>query len=228
MLRVGWSARPGPRASAVAARDRIEETNASFNAPSSFGDVAAEISPPLLRYLARHVGDHALAEDLLQETLIRVARGLPEFAGDATFRTWAYAIATRVIADHFRKAGNRASIVEMSDAEESAAEPGREGRRLVVDEMNACVRQVIDSLPVDYRAALILHDIEGLTDAQTAEVCGCSLATSKIRIHRARSRLRAALERRCDFYRGDDGVLRCDRKAGGDAARPRGGTGTGN
>jgi RNA polymerase sigma-70 factor, ECF subfamily len=48
--------------------------------------------------------------------------------------------------------------------------------------MNACVREVIDSLPDDYRAALVLHDLEGLSGAQTAEIAGCTLPTAKIRI----------------------------------------------
>jgi RNA polymerase sigma-70 factor (ECF subfamily) len=85
----------------------------------------------------------------------------------------------------------------------------------VVDEMNACVRQVIDSLPEDYRAALVLHDLEGLNAQQVAEICGCSLATAKIRIHRARHRLRGALQQQCEFYRDGDDVFRCDRKASG-------------
>ena len=85
--------------------------------------------------------------------------------------------------------------------------------RLVVDEMNACVRQVIDSLPDVYRAALVLHDLEGLSAEQTAEICDCSVATAKIRIHRARLRLREALKAQCEFYRDPESVFRCDRKA---------------
>ena len=84
---------------------------------------------------------------------------------------------------------------------------------MVIDEMNSCVREVIESLPEDYRAALVLHDLQGLTAAATAEACDCSLATAKIRIHRARARLRKALGEECEFYRDDDGVFRCDRKS---------------
>jgi RNA polymerase sigma-70 factor (ECF subfamily) len=65
----------------------------------SFDALARELSQPLLRYLRRCVGDQAVAEDLLQETLIRIARGLPEFAGRASVKTWAFSIATRVAAD---------------------------------------------------------------------------------------------------------------------------------
>ena len=84
--------------------------------------------------------------------------------------------------------------------------------RLVVDEMSACVRQVIASLPEDYRAALVLHEIQGLTAEETAEICGSSLATAKIRIHRARLRLKDALKEECEFYRDSENVFRCDRK----------------
>lgn len=178
----------------------------------SFGEVAEELSTPLLRYLGRYVGDRDLAQDLLQETLLRISQGLAGFEGRSELKTWAFSIATRVAADHFRQPAHRLAIVEMAETGE-APDPGRsvEGR-LVVDEMNACVRQVIDSLPEDYRAALVLHDIEGLTAEQVAQVCGCSLPTAKIRIHRARSRLGDALRRECAFYRDSDHVFRCDRK----------------
>lgn len=85
-------------------------------------------------------------------------------------------------------------------------------QRLVIDEMNSCVRRVIESLPEDYRTALVLHDLEGQTAAQVADIAGCSIATAKIRIHRARRRLKQALNEECRFYRDQDDVFRCDRK----------------
>lgn len=174
--------------------------------------VVEELSPPLMAYLRRYVGDPDLAEDLLQETLIRIARGLPDFQQRATLKTWAFSIATRVAADYFRQPAHRLSIVDMTGTGEPAGSERSIDERLVIDEMNACVRQVIDSLAEDYRAALLLHDIEGLTAEQTAEVIGCSVATSKIRIHRARRRLTEALRRDCDFYRDPEDVFRCERK----------------
>lgn len=178
----------------------------------SFPDVAQELSPVLLGYLQRYVGDRAAADDLLQETLIRIARGLPDFAGRSSLKTWAFSIATHVAADYFRKPERRLHILEVDEATQPPENEPTIDERLVVDEMNACVRQVIDSLPEDYRAALVLHDLEGLTGQQVAEVCDCSLATAKIRIHRGRQRLREALQRECDFYRDADDVFRCEPK----------------
>lgn len=183
----------------------------SGQAPS-LPELARTLSGPLQRYLARYVGDPDLAEDLLQETLIRIAGGLPGFEGRADVKTWAFSIATRVAADHFRQPAHRARIVDVEDSLEIAGGERSAEVGLVIDEMNACVRQVIDSLPEDHRAALVLHDLEGLTAAQTAEICGCSVATAKIRIHRARQRLGQALRQECTFYRDSDNVLRCDRK----------------
>jgi RNA polymerase sigma-70 factor (ECF subfamily) len=172
-----------------------------------------ELEQPILRYLERHVGDRAVAEDLWQETLVRMTKGLPSFAGRSSIKTWAFSIASRVAADYFRHPGRKTRIVELDEAAELVDSDRAIDERLVVDEMNACVRKVIDGLPDAYREALILHDLEGLSAEQTAEVCDCSVASAKIRIHRARQRLREALKEVCEFYRDPDSVLRCDRKA---------------
>lgn len=179
----------------------------------AFEDIARDLMPLLLRYLERYVGDRAVAEDLRQETLIRMNKGLPSFAGRSSIKTWAFAIASRVAADYLRQPGWNARLIELTDVEEPIDVDRTIDERLIVDEMNACVRQVIDNLPDAYRAPLILHDLEGLSAAQTAEICECSVATAKIRIHRARLRLKKALEAQCELYRDPESVFRCDRKA---------------
>lgn len=180
----------------------------------SFEEIATELSPTLLRYLLRYAGDRSTAEDLLQETLMRIARGLSDFAGRSSIKTWAFSIATRVAADHFRKPERRVHVVEVDEASSVPDAGPMTAERIVADEMNTCVRQVIDSLPDDYRSALVLHELEGATAQQVADICECSLETAKIRIHRGRLRLRAALQQRCDFYRDEQNVFRCDRKPG--------------
>lgn len=177
-----------------------------------FEDVAQELSGPLRRYLERLVGNRATADDLLQETLLKIARGLPEFEGRSSVKTWAFTIATRVATDHFRRPQTRARMVEIDETEPAHVLDAEIDQRLVIDEMSGCVREVIDSLPEDYRAAVVLHDLEGQTAAQVAEIAGCSLATAKIRIHRARRRLKDALDQECSFYRDEDNIFRCDRK----------------
>jgi RNA polymerase sigma-70 factor (ECF subfamily) len=185
----------------------------SLKAELSVDSVLTEISLPVLLYLERYVGNRSLAEDLQQETLLRIARGFNTFDGRSSLKTWSFSIANRVAADYFRQPERRQQIVELDEAND-AVDPDREiGERVIEDEMNHCVRQVIDSLPDNYRAALILYDLEELSIEQTAEACQCSVANAKIRIHRARLRLKEALKNQCAFYRDDEGVYRCDRKA---------------
>ncbi len=178
----------------------------------SFDEVAETLRAPILRYLQRFVGDAALAEDLLQETLVRVSKGLDRFEARSSVKTWAFKIATHTAIDHLRQSKRELPLVELDDSA-VPADPGEDlGQRLVIDEMNTCLREEIDRLPESYRAAILLHDLEGLSAAETAEVVGCSLATAKIRIHRARGRLKQALLGDCNFYRDPEQVLRCDRK----------------
>lgn len=184
----------------------------SLRAELSFEDVANELSPFLGRYLQRVVQDRGIAEDLLQQTLLRIARGLPDFDGRSSVKTWAYTIATRTAMDHFRKTSAEPPVVDEGEAagvEDHAPTPEQ---RLALEQMNACVREVIAGLPEEYRTAILLHDFSGLSARETAAACGCSEANAKVRIHRARAKLKAALQKECNLYHDEDNVLRCHRR----------------
>ena len=103
--------------------------------PVAFEDVAQELSGPLRRYLERLVGNRATADDLLQNTLLKIARGLPEFEGRSSVKTWAFTIATRVATDHYRRPQSRAQIVEIDEAGPNQVLDEEIDQRLVIDEM---------------------------------------------------------------------------------------------
>lgn len=171
-----------------------------------------QVAEPVFNYLRRYCGDEHLAQDLTQETLLRVARSLSGFDGRASLRTWAITIATRVAADHFRRQSRTVAEVTLEDYHDLTEDDRSLERQLVIDEMNCCIREVINGLPEDYRAALVLRDLEGFSVAEVAAVVECSLATAKIRLHRARKRLQEALGQQCSFYSDQENVLRCERK----------------
>lgn len=179
----------------------------------AFDETARELAQSILNYLERYVGDRSTAEDLLQETLIRMDKGLATFENRSSVKTWAFAIASRVAADYLRHPDRKAGVVEIEEAEAVPDPAAAAEERLVIGEMNDCIRKTIDGLPDAFRAAVILHDLQGLSAEEVAEISECSLATAKIRIHRARRRLKEALANRCTFYRDEDSVFRCDRKA---------------
>lgn len=189
-----------------------EKTNASLPQELSFEDVANELSPFLGRYLQRVVQDRGIAEDLLQQTLLRIARGLPDFDGRSSVKTWAYTIATRTAMDHFRKSGTEPPFVDESEAAGVEDDSPTPEQRLALEQMNACVREIIAGLPEEYRTAILLHDFSGLSARDTAAACGCSEANAKVRVHRARAKLKAALQKECTLYHDEDNVLRCHRR----------------
>lgn len=79
--------------------------------------------------------------------------------------------------------------------------------------MGECVQRYFSQLPDAYRAVIMLHDLEGMTCPEVAELLGISLDAAKIRLHRARQQLRAILEEVCHFYLDERGVLVCEPKA---------------
>lgn len=185
-----------------------------------FDAVHAAYRPKIVRYLARRVGEHE-AEDLAQEVFVRVARGLPAFRGESRLSTWIYRIARNAAVDRLR-AGTAMRIAPSAPPEDdadgctglAAAAPADSAERaLIRGEMNACIRNLVDELPEKDRAVLLLGAMGELRDREVAEALGVTVGTAKIRLHRARARLRRSMERRCELYRDPNNTLACDEKS---------------
>jgi RNA polymerase sigma-70 factor (ECF subfamily) len=181
----------------------------------------ASYRPRILRYLTRLVGPGE-AEDLAQEVFVRVSRGLPDFKGDAKLSTWIYRIATNVATDRLRsrsfkdaRSGKAISYhegsVEDADALPDEKSPSLE-RQLMREEMSSCIHNYINTLPENYRAIVILSDIEGLTNQEIAEVLELTLDTVKVRLHRGRAKLKEKLKTGCHFDRDEEDILVCNPK----------------
>jgi RNA polymerase sigma-70 factor (ECF subfamily) len=177
------------------------------------------------RHVHHLVRDPIEAEDLTQETFLRAHRQLDTLKDSAALAVWLYRVATNVCYDRFRQASYRNAPEPLERSSREASEqigtdlPDTDAPRIddVVErgEMGACVQQYLDALTDDYRAVILLHDFQALTNPEIAEMLSCSVATVKIRLHRARKKLREALEQGCEFSRDRRGVFVCDRKAGG-------------
>jgi RNA polymerase sigma-70 factor (ECF subfamily) len=177
-----------------------------------FQRVYDEFRMRIRRYLAR-LGGPGEADDLTQETFARVSQALAGFRGEAALSTWVYRIATNVALDRARSAGSqlqtRAAEPEVLEALSST--PAIEND-IARREMSECVREYMDQLPADYRMVVVLSELEELPDREIAEVLGISLETAKIRLHRARARLRQMLEQGCDVSRDERNELTCERR----------------
>jgi RNA polymerase sigma-70 factor (ECF subfamily) len=192
---------------------------AAMNAALDIDRIVSEYEGRVVRYLTGLVRDPALAQDLGQETFLRVHRNLPQLHSADALTAWIFRIASHLAVDHLRSRAAREDgrtvslegefLDEDADPGVPAGELSAEGR-LEQEEMAACVRGYIDHLPPGLSACLILRDIEGLDEKTVADVLGCSVGAVKVRTHRARGKLREALRRGCDFYQDEAGVLRCE------------------
>jgi RNA polymerase sigma-70 factor (ECF subfamily) len=189
-----------------------------------FLNIYEEFYPKILHYLKRMVGDND-ADDVAQEVFDKINRNLDDFKGESKISTWIYRIATNTALDKLKSlpykrsaAGPLAPLpVEIINMRKEATatiknKPQSPDQKLIRNEMRECIREFVDNLPADYRTIIILNELEGFTNKEIAEILQISLDTAKIRLHRARGRLKKMLEEGCDFYHDDRSELACDRK----------------
>lgn len=151
----------------------------------------------VLRFLA----DSHEAEETTQEAFLRAWRSIGKFKGESQFFTWLY----RIGLNEAKRRAERQPPAGRWAPGEPHAEPAdwRDApeTRAGEDELRGVLDSAIRDLDPDYRAPLILRDVEGLSTAEAASVMGLSEAAFKSRLHRARLAVRKAI----DEYLGDDG-----------------------
>jgi RNA polymerase sigma-70 factor (ECF subfamily) len=183
----------------------------------SFEHVYKTYNLKIQRYLTRLIGADE-AEDLTQEVFVKVNRALPHFNENSKLSTWVYRIATNTAIDRTRSASFKRSKEYIPEeeliAEDQAAWSGKKvlstDQRLIEKEMNECIRYFIHHLPENYGMVLVLSELECLKNREVAEVLGETLDNVKIRLHRARARLKKELAHHCDFYHTKDNQLACE------------------
>lgn len=187
--------------------------------PADSSAVAERYRAPIHHYVLRLVGSASLADDLTQETFLRVHQHLGELRDAAALEGWLYRIATNVCYDRLRQREHRENhgpALPVLSPEEGCADVVADDGALRPDqlaerkEMSDCVQGFLATLPPGHRQVLLLHDLQGYTDPEIAEMLGLSVHNVKIRLHRARARLRAALGEGCHFSRDDRGVFICE------------------
>jgi len=180
---------------AIAAVGR-ENAPAAEWSPPSWDQVVRDHSARVYRLAYRLTGNQHDAEDLTQEVFVRVFRSLANYT-PGTFEGWLHRITTNLFLDGAR----RKQRIRFDPLADDAADklPGREKTPAQIYEdtnFDGDVQAALDALAPDYRAAVVLCDIEGLSYEEISATLGVKLGTVRSRIHRGRSQLRAALAHR--------------------------------
>ena len=161
---------------------------------TAFEELYKRHSGRLYSVAYRMSGSAADAEDLLQDVFLQVYRRIDSYRGEAALGTWLYRLAVNTCLDHLRSHQGRqrkaTDFIDDVEGLEPVANPfWRPDRAL--DRMD--LESAISRLPPSYRAAFVLHDVEGHEHHEVAEMLGIAEGTSKSLLHKARIRLRAFL-----------------------------------
>lgn len=171
-----------------------------------------EFSGKLAQFIRARVSDPATAEDILQDVFVKIQARLGQLKDPGRLTSWIYLIARHAIIDHYR---TRKETVEVPES--LAAEPEPESGE--IEELKAAFRRMIQSLPEPYREALVLTELEGLTQQELADKAGISLSGAKSRVQRGRQQLKEMLTECCAFeFDRRGGIIDCTPRKRADCA----------
>jgi RNA polymerase sigma factor (sigma-70 family) len=164
--------------------------------PPSWDEIVREHSARVYRLAYRLTGNQHDAEDLTQEVFVRVFRSLSKYT-PGTFEGWLHRITTNLFLDTVR----RRQRIRFEGLGDDAAERlrGREPNPAQAYDdrhLDGDIQTALDALAPEYRAAVVLCDIEGFSYEEIAATLGVKMGTVRSRIHRGRAQLRAALGHR--------------------------------
>ncbi len=175
----------------------------------------------LVRRARAYVSDHSIAEEVVQETWIGVLEGLDRFEGRSSLKTWIFSILTNKAKTRGVRESRHVSFSPLEASDDSPEEPAVDPKRfrttghwagywasypqpwdentpeklLLSKEGTAFLEQAIEALPAKLRQILVMRDVEGLTSEEACNIFGISETNQRVLLHRARSRVRKALEK---------------------------------
>ena len=162
--------------------------------PPTWDEVVREHADRVYRLAYRLTGNQHDAEDLTQETFVRVFRSLASYR-PGTFEGWLHRITTNLFLDMVRRRA-RIRMEALPDDSDRIAGNGPEPEQVFSDtHLDPALQRALDQLPPEFRAAVVLCDVEGLSYEEIGATLGVKLGPVRSRIHRGRAALRAALER---------------------------------
>lgn len=149
---------------------------------------------PLRNFILKRVEDASITDDLLQEVYLKVHAHLHTLRDQERLQAWLYQVARNTIYDYFRRTQPETELPEtlsMPDDDEITDD--------LQERLRQMIRSMIDCLPSEYQAALLLTEYEGLTQKEMAARLGLSVSGAKSRVQRGRDQLRELMLRCCHF-----------------------------
>jgi RNA polymerase sigma-70 factor (ECF subfamily) len=161
------------------------------------------------KFILASVKNESVADDLTQETFIRVQENLKTVREPEKVSSWIFRIAYHLCQDHFRVLKKSPTLEEIHDGLVNLEETSVQ-KKLEQGEMSQCVRDKLSLLPETQRSIIIFAEIMDFSLQEIADILGLTLENVKVRLHRARKKFKAILEKECTFERDERNVLVCE------------------
>jgi len=176
---------------------------------ATFERLVREYSPAMLRVAQLYVGSRAAAEEVVQDTWIGVLNGIGRFEGRSSLKTWIFRILTNIAKTRGQREGRSVPFSALGSGDDQAVDPDRfaqDGQwaspprsfgpeeRLLGRETLDVVERAIAALPPSQALVIAMRDVEGFGAEETRNVLGISETNQRVLLHRARSKVRQALE----------------------------------
>lgn len=218
MGRVAQATRPGVvrSAEALSPEDRRLVAGLKGRENWAFTELVDRYGASFLRVAQVYVGSRAVAEEVVQDALLGVFSGIQRFEGRSSLKTWLFRVLTNHAKTRALREGRSVPFSALEDPSEPSVDRNRfldpphrwaghwasaperwDGMpedRLLADETRRIVEETIATLPATQRTVITMRDVEGWDSVDVCAALGISEANQRVLLHRARSRVRAALE----------------------------------
>ena len=195
-------------------------------------DVWQQVRAGLHSFIAKHVANEADVDDILQEVFLRIHRRIDSLKDPRRIVPWVYQITRHAVIDHYRTQGQRQEVPAGLGTEVEAPRKGSATRFVgrssdsveLHSELSGCLRPMIERLAKENGEAVVLVELEGLTQQAAAKRLGLSLSGMKSRVQRGRKQLKQMLDECCkiemdrrrgviDYEVRDNGCTPCGRSS---------------
>ena len=161
----------------------------------SFESIVEEYGDFVYNLTYRILGNPADAEDAAQEAFLAAYRNFDRFRGESKVSTWLYRIATNSALMRLRKDRNKRTLTQTGYDDMQLASPTDGPEKLALNsELREHLEGGLDQLPPNLKAAVVLRDVQGLSNEEASEIVGISVSSLKARLHRGRVLLRKYLQ----------------------------------
>ncbi len=166
---------------------------------------------PVKTFISKMVGDQWIADDLTQDTFIKVQKNLNGLKDDSKLRPWIFRIARNRCLEYFRSGTAKNKGQELTYSLQKSIEPAAQ-MQLEQHQMSQCVQDKIYLLPESLRVALVLSDTMEMSHQEMADILNITVNNVKVRVHRARKAFKKILEEECTFEHDERSVMVCEPK----------------